>query len=317
MIHILVVGAGALGIRHIEALGLLGGTVKVDVVDPSPQARARAVEVAATLSPLRLAVHDSVDTLASSGDVAIIASNSRQRRAVVEKVLTAGWRNLILEKVLFPALKDYDAVAELIAKSGAATWVNCTRRTFPYAERMRLLFSGAPFSYQVEGGEWGLGCNLVHHLDEAAFLAGRTDFSIDASGLDDGALAAKREGYFEITGTIRANLPNGTRVIATARRGAAPDRSVRIDGQNVSAVVDHGGETLRLSERGREEVLDYPIPRQSVITAEHIRRILGGGAPDLPDFAAATAIHKPLIAALLPHFRKALADPELKECPIT
>ena len=317
MIHIAVVGAGALGIRHIEALGRLEGKVMVDVVDPSPQARARALEVAAALPSLSVSVHDGSAPAPAGGDIAIIACNSRQRRVVADQMLAAGWRNLILEKVLFPALEDYDAVAARIRQAGAAVWVNCARRTFPYAERLHRIFSSAPFAYTVEGGEWGLACNIVHHLDEVAYLSGRSDFSIDVCGLDEGVLAAKRDGYFEITGTIRASLGDGTAFIATARRGADPQRAVHIARQGASAEIDQGGEKLTLSEGGAIKVLDYPIPRQSVVTTDHVKRILSGEAPNLPDFTSAAALHKSLITALLPHFATALGEPDLKECPIT
>lgn len=313
---IILAGAGALGRRHLEALCRLPGEIHVQVVDPSEDALRQAA-IVASASALKLTAHRSAAALDAPADIAIVASNSRERRAIVEALVDLGVGRFLLEKVLFPRLADYEDMTELFSRAGSQVWVNCARRTFPHAKMLREIFAGKPFSYRVEGGDWGLACNLVHHLDEVAYLAGRNDFTLCAGGLDKDVMPAKRAGYYEVTGTIRASLPGGIEMTATSKRGQPADCTVRISSGTVSAAIDQSKETVTLTQNGETTSLPYPIPLQSVITAEHVTRILNGDAPDLPDYETSSEIHKTMISTLLSHFRIALKRPDIDACPIT
>jgi hypothetical protein len=130
-------------------------------------------------------------------------------------------------------------------------------------------------------------------------------------------MPAKRSGYFEVTGSLEARLPGGVRLTAISRKGEPPDRTVTIEADGARAVVDQAAKTLTFTLGGKTSLLTYAIPYQSAITAQHVARILRGEPPDLPGYASAARVHKAMIAALLEHFRKALAQPGLEECPVT
>ena len=317
MTRIVLAGAGELGQRHLQALCRLPGPIHVDVVDPSEEALRRAEQIISETPAVQITQHQRPGSLDAPADIAIVATNSRERRETLEALIGKGVRRFLLEKVLFPKLADYEDVSALLLQSKSVAWVNCARRTYPHADMLRDIFAGKPFCYRVEGGEWGLACNLVHHLDEVAFLSGRDDFEFNADELDKEVMPAKRADYFEVTGTMRAKLPGGVKVSAVAKRGEPIERTVKIESENAAALIDQSAETLTLTLNGETKTLPYPIPFQSVITAEHVSRILEGKAPDLPDFTTASNIHKAMISTLLDHFRMAWSRPELDECPIT
>ncbi|TVR09149.1 MAG: hypothetical protein EA385_07995 [Salinarimonadaceae bacterium] len=169
----------------------------------------------------------------------------------------------------------------------------------------------------MDGQGWGLACNVIHHLDEFAALAGTTDISIDVSGLEPSYVPSKRAGYVELIGLIRARAADGSIFEAICRDGPPGDRTVTVETPDASAVVAQQAATLTVSSGGRSRTMPIEIPLQSRITAEHVRALLSGRAPALPDYENAAAVHRPMIAAFLDHLRRTRPDETFDECPIT
>jgi predicted dehydrogenase len=128
-----IIGAGQLGSRHLQSLS------KTDyllyVVDPSEEslklAKERFDEVADEFRG-SISYLNRIDDLPAEIDVCIVATNSKVRAQVTESLLLhSRIRFLILEKVLFPVLKEYDHIQQLLKNSSTKAWVNCPRRMFP------------------------------------------------------------------------------------------------------------------------------------------------------------------------------------------
>lgn len=314
-----VVGAGAIGTRHIQAMARIDGDLAVFVVDPAPAARAEAIGLLDQVGGLRggrLVESDRIDGLVTVPDVAIVATNSRERPDVVRALLDLGVRKLILEKVLFTRLADYDDVGRSLAATGAEAWVNCPRRSYPASTQLRSLIDGQPFDYRVEGAGWGLGCNAIHHLDEYDMLSGAAALTLSARQLEPCVVDAKRAGYVEFFGALEGKSSAG-RFSAVCTQGAPGDRLVTIETGASTVVISQSAKTMTIVEDGKARVESYPIPLQSESTADHINAILGGRAPGLPDYATASRLHRTMIETFLDHMRRVKNDPSIEECPIT
>ena len=315
-IRVAIHGLGALGRRHLQALARLGRPVRLSAFDPS------AVALAAARQVWDEAVFPDGSVFLAGGDpepsdVAIIATNARERAAAATRAVGAGARALILEKVLFTRLAELDLVGDLLAASGTRAWVNCVRRTYGCFPVLRRLVDGSPFSYRVDGAGWGMGCNLVHHLDEFAALAGGPDVEVDASALERRTIPARRAGYVEFLGTVRARAANGSTFEATCRDGEAGDRVVTIEAGGTRARISQSAATLEIAGAAGTSVSPFDMPMQSRITADHVAAILDGRSPPLPDYAQAAALHRAMLGAFLDHLRRIAGDEGIEECPIT
>lgn len=310
-------GAGALGRRHLAALAQLGAPVAVALVDPLPAAYEAARQVFAdTPFPAGSQLLIGLDTVIEP-DVAIVATNARERAAVIGAALRSGARRLLVEKVLFTRPEDYAATGDALADAGAVAWVNCARRTYGSFAPLQDLVAGQPFAYRVQGTGWGLGCNLVHHLDEFAALAGTTELEVDATDLLPGSIPAKRAGYVEFLGTVRARAATGATFEARCENGPPGDRVVTVRTASVQATVSQLQATLTVADAQGQRTGPIDIPLQSRITADHVRSMLAGERPALPDYAWAAAVHRPMIDAFLGHLRRSAPDRSFDECPIT
>lgn len=223
-------------------------------------------------------------------DVAIIATNSDTRLAVLQELVrTKRVSALILEKVVFPTLAEFDAAITL----GIPAWVNCFRRAVPLYQSLRKRLAGRSWSLVVEGGEWGLGCNAVHYVDLCAFLAASETFASDGR-LDSEILASKRKGFVEFTGRIFGSCGKcGFELIAHA--GSTQPATVSIDGHAIDEAA---------------------LPLQSALTHLLVEEILATGTSSLPTLEQARAMHAPLLGLFLRHLEQ-VTGTRLARCPIT
>src|SRR4029077_20318051 len=142
-----------------------------------------------------------------------IATSADVRRQVIEELLQrTRVRFFILEKVAFQSIPDFDAVMRLLKTKGAKAWVNCSyRRKFSIYQKIKQSIGpGERVVFNLSGGAWGLACNSIHFLDIFSYLTGTTDLRVDGSGLDAKVQPSKREGFIELTGTLKVSTSNNS-----------------------------------------------------------------------------------------------------------
>lgn len=312
MKSVCVVGAGRLGIRHVEGLLSLPTPLSIRVVDPSEDARNRVRELAKRPSPH--SVSSSTD-LPSSGkiDCAIIATTARERADVIRALLSrATVRALLLEKVLFTRTSDYADIGALLAKQGVAAWVNCPLRLMPLRREMQGLLGEGPFSIHFNGGkEHGLMTNIIHYADYASYLARSNDFHVDASLLAHTAAVSKRSGYRELLGSLVLHFNNGSQALCTSLSHARARRTV-LSGTRVRAVFEETGTALLSEEKHDWKWREVPAPfsLQSDMTGPLIRTIMEQGTCELPTYEESSVLHLKIIDGVRGALTRILPDAE-------
>jgi len=317
--RVAVVGAGAIGARHVQAMARVRGPVDLDIVDPSAEARQRARRLLSEDGDLANGTVREflrIEDADAAPDLAIIATTSRDRPAAIRDSVAKGVPALILEKVLFTRLSEYDEAEALFARAGVDAWVNCPRRSYPRAQRLADLIGDAGFSYRVEGQGWGLACNLVHHLDEFDYLSGGAATSLDTNELDPVVANAKRPGFVEFFGHVTGAASVQRRFDAICTEGEPGPRTVSIDCGDMHLAISPD-QTLKVAQGARTSTEDYPMPPQSQLTAAYVDAVAAGKRPALPDYATAARLHRPMIAGFLAHMRRVCGDASIEECPVT
>jgi hypothetical protein len=249
-------------------------------------------------------------------DLAIIATTSRDRLSAIRQAVAKGARALILEKVLFARLDEYDDAATLFSAAGIDVWVNCPRRRYPRVQRLIDLIGDADFSYRVAGQGWGLGCNLVHHLDELDYLAGGVETFLDTHQLEPVVARSKRPGFIEFFGRVVGTAAPKAQFDAVCTDGPAQPRIVSIKLEDKQLAIS-AEQTLTVSHCGQTATEAYPMPPQSHLTAAYVDAVVAGKSPGLPNYATAAKLHRPMIAAFLAHVRRVQGDDSIQECPVT
>lgn len=320
-----IIGAGNLGSRHLQAMALTQRPTEVTVVDPSAEslkiAQGRWEEMEDNPLVKKCRFSPRMEDLPGELDAVVIATSSGPRRAVVEELLSRSKvKYLILEKVLFQRLEDYEAVGSLLKEKQVPAWINCGRRITGFYQRLRkLLESEHHVSMSVAGGNWGMGCNSIHMLDMYAFLTGQQEFTAISNYLDAGVIESKRKGYIEFTGELRIESPKGVLSLVSYREGSRPS-AMSVDTENYHVDIDEAGQKARLFRQEgtgwRWEEWEIDGRLQSRVTQEVVQELVETGNCGLTVYEESAGLHKVLLEAFLEHLSREKKE-RCQICPIT
>jgi predicted dehydrogenase len=324
MRKIVLIGAGQLGRRHLQALSKIDFSADIDVVDPFANSLTGAKTLFNAMpAPSRIRVVrylDSLSELSGVVDVAIIATNSDVRADVVRALLAANEvKNIVLEKVLFQQPGDYASIGKLIERKSVNVWVNHPRRLFPFYERLKTALAGArQVSFAVQGGAWGLGCNSLHFLDLLAYLTEEGVLKINGDGLNDAIIPSKRTGFVEFTGNLSGSI--GAHPFTIFCHEAQSPVVLDICSDEIHVTVDEAVGWYRMARReggwkwetANEKIVHF----QSELTHLVMQDIVRSGRCGLPTYAQASALHLPFLRSLTAHLEK-IGQRSDGSCPIT
>lgn len=315
MAHIVLVGAGNIGSRHLQALARMERSVSISVIDPFPASLTTAEQrwneaLQKSAFKGKSSFASSMDTLPATVDLAIIATDSANRKASFDQLTSlTSVKNAVFEKFLFQKPEDYGEVARTLETQGINAWVNCPRRMMPVYQQIKALVADENrIDFVMKGTDWGMACNSIHMADLFAFLT--RDASIEFSGerIDPEVLEAKRKGYIELLGTISGSDERGNTLSVTSTREKMDGNHIEITTPDFSIKVHENGNAsaaaIASKKSGRVETIPFAMPYQSELSHLFAEPILSTGSCQLTGFAASAALHLGLLAIFIPHLEK-------------
>lgn len=316
---IVLIGAGNIGLRYLQALCLTEKSYRIYVVDLSERALKNAEEIFKK-NPIHheISYYTELEKLPERIDIACITTSSNIRREIVEKLLKiCKLKYLILEKFLFNYMDDYEIVNGLLQNHKVKSWVNCTRRAQDaYINLKEELLSSSFLEITVSGSNWGLGCNAIHFLDLIEFLSGNDNITVNIDKLDNRMIESKRKGFKEITGTITGSMGKCRSLSITSYGEGNMDVSIMITSDKTKFVIDEGRQKIfRYQGNGEWSKEPFKLLYTSEIMQLIISDILATGECQLANYEEASELHKKLQVPLTYFF----ADKGINngECPIT
>lgn len=319
--NLALIGAGELGSRHLQGLMRLTEDKQIYVLDPFrasvERAVARASEVGDTAC---ITAGTDSSILPAELDVAILAMNADHRLSAL-RLLTSCTKvkHIVLEKVLFQRLADFDEAAELIAASGATCHVNHPRRmATPYQELHRELRNAQKVDVHVTGGNWGLGCNALHLLDVIEFLSHSPVTEISFAGLDRVVQQAKRPGFVEFTGILTGRTAKGSFSLTAIDGSESPLTTTVLTPTSQHTFHSVPGQvvTRRAANGWATETVPFRFPYQSELSGVLADELIRTGHCALPEYGPSATLHRTFISGLLNYYRT-LTGSDTDTLPIT
>lgn len=325
MKHVIIIGTGQLGSRHLESLSLLASTdYAVSVVDPSLSALEYSRSVynkSATEASPNTKYFSSIDDLQIKyADLVIIATSSNVRFAVFNQLIkSVKVKNIVFEKVLFQRESEYHQVDKILTEQGINGWVNCPRRSVPQFEQIKQFFGSEQIEKViVEGNNWGLACNSIHFIDICAFILNDSCYKIDFIDLGK-AIPSKRKDFVEFYGSIQCQFSSGATL--ELKCDDAVDVSVKVSFYSKTKTAVQTEMLCLYQEQNGDSALihqeSFKMPFQSEMTAPLVKLLLEDGDCSLTNFKEAKSLHLPFISSLLKHYNSESNLPENKILPIT
>ena len=317
--QILLIGAGALGSRHLQSMCALPA-LEIFVIEPDVHSRQRCLLLPQVSAYPRIKWYSSVAELpCKSFDVVILACSASPRFELAMSVL-AGCkvRYMILEKVVFQHTAHFFQFTQAIEASCCKVFVNCPRRLYPFYQALKPQLDSPAMHMVIRGTNWGLACNSIHFIDLMQWFSGGNDCRVDVSELED-IFPSKRLGYSEISGRLKVFWSDGSSLILDCRwHDTQPvEFEIEIRQQDKCFQIDELNQTCRLTDSGHSDYLTLDrMPFQSELTAGVIADLLQKDHCDLTPYAESTQLHLALLQPLSAWF--AGKNPELSGiCPIT
>lgn len=321
--RICIIGAGNIGSRHLQALALSKYKLNIFIVDcleSSLEKAKRIFEETNGCENHKVQYLYSINQIPEIIDIAIIATSADVRKNVIVHLTShAEVKYMILEKVLFQKLDEYDYFNSLLESKNISAWVNCPRRLYPgYINLKEKLIEANSINVMVSGNQWGLACNCIHMLDLIGFLAGDEGLKIDLDNLDDSIIQSHREGFYEITGSIIGEMGKCKNFIISSYNAEKCPITITICSDIMKCVINENKKRIYASskETNWEWTEDtFEVMYQSQLTHLVVQDILENGKCELINYKNSMYLHTVFIETLSSFFEKKGLGKNI--CPIT
>lgn len=303
---ILIAGTGRLGSRHLQGLSKCRTPLRIYVQHTHAESLDRAEqcwnEVLGPKTHHDVSFHTSFELLPRQLDVAIVATTADIRPRIVSEIANhTTVRYWVLEKVLAQSESGLDEILSHIADSSGA-WVNTPRRMMPWHQLIKSqLGHNHPMTMKVEGGLWGMACNAIHFFDLFAWWTGETLHDVYTDRLNPHWFKSKRQGNWEISGTLESQFSGGSHMLLTSREDSASASMEVSDGRLLWLIKETDGSARRsdgIEITGR-------MPSQSEMSANCVESILECGCCGLSTLEESVALHRVFIRGMLEHWKRA------------
>lgn len=311
MTNLILVGAGQIGTRHLQAVARCGAVSGIRVVEPSITGRSlAAIRWAETGDPRPVPeCHEVLHDIAQGwADIAIVATSAARRRGIVEDLLRLGVRHILIEKLAFQHPRDYDQV--LGRSDDASIYVNCVYRYAPVLKEIRKRLSrGGRFELRIDCGDIGMATNLPHWTDILSYFAG-VPVGLMQVTIDGPTRESKRgDGMCEFAGEAIAAAGDG--ILRAACRGPARAPIFRVKSNDFQIEIDEQNGAIR-GDFPDLTAIGFSAPMVSQTTTLAITQMLAGNCA-LPTLGEVAPTDQTMLRAVA----RALCLDELAEVPIT
>lgn len=316
MRQITLIGCGNIGRRHLQGILKSQFQLHIHVVENDkamlPLAL-KAIEDVGITHQL-VSFHTKYAEITDTQEVVIIATSAPPRLQIIQDVLHRNPpRFLILEKVLFQKISEYEMAFSLLTQYGVPAYVNCTRRYYGHYQQLRSMLQAAESLHmEVSGSNWGLACNTIHFLDLFNFLSNQIDFDFSTELLDEQIIASKRKGYIEFTGTLLSTSNPAYSFKATSLAEEGNPLCVKIYNNNSTILINETSGSLS----GIENV-SYDAPALSMCANRFLDDLLLTQSCKLTPFPISSKLHQSIINSYLRFLFKLQFPITDDACPIT
>ena len=112
--NIFVIGSGNIGSRHVQSLASLAYKLNIFVIDPNKENLEKTKSLFfnqefANRDNINIFFNQTIKRIQDNIDLAFISTNSDVRRKVIQELISKNnVKNIILEKVAFQSINDFD-----------------------------------------------------------------------------------------------------------------------------------------------------------------------------------------------------------------
>ncbi len=321
-IHIIIVGCGNVGSRHLQAIVKLPHELTIEVVEISKKAleiaKSRLEEIDYDKKKIRCNWHDNIQELKEKADLVIVSTTSIGKVELVSKLLDMGYSRFVIDKIVAQSDKEYDFLLNKMTNLKAKAWVNTARGYFESYQKLKKYFEGSePIYMSVNAGNRGLGCVGIHFINLFSFLCDNYKIKLNGDSLYNKLLPNKRgKNLVEFAGTITGSLPDGSSLTITFSPHDDLGQTIDIMGKNKHLLIDESNEKVHFLKGNNQNEFKFKNEFQSSLTTKIVHDILENDNCNLPTLEESSYVHHELFQIFNEHIKK-ISGEDRELCPIT
>jgi hypothetical protein len=305
MYSVVIVGAGNIGSRHLQAFAQAKKKINILVIDPFQTSldvcKTRWNEANTQNNTVEVAFQKNYLNAPKEIDLAIISTNSEHRYNALEELLkNCTCKNVLLEKFLFSSEDEYAKADLLIKKYKCNVYVNLVRRTFDCYQWIfnKLHATKESLVMQVVGNNWGMASNSIHFIDLFCYLTNEAISKCDfADPNSTQLLNSKREGYIEFIGSLLAETNQGSKLTIDCNEGTYDKINLTFKKGNTTILVEEKGDEITARNVTSGATQKFPYPYQSQLTLKYFMEFMEG-KPSLVTYKESMGAHLSFLHAI-------------------
>lgn len=192
---ILIIGAGRMGIRHLQGALSVNEVTQVTLLDINPAALENAY--GAVRKDIRLKTNLIAEFIPQFHDVCIIANTAQDRKDLIDLAVKCECKDLMIEKPLGQSYEEVERLVEYLDSLPLTAVVNLNMRQY---EPVKKLANDLRVTPQLKGdkvitlntGTLGIGCNGIHYLDKLFFILDANKAEIVSAEIEETLIPSGR-----------------------------------------------------------------------------------------------------------------------------
>ena len=312
MKNFLVVGVGSIGKRHVESMGDLKFKFNIHVVDPLTD----NIKIAKNLFYKKkkktylgnYIAYKNIKEVKTNIDIAIIATTADVRFEILTCLLKNNKiKFLLLEKIAFDNIKNYEKAMSLLKKSKIPTYVNFPRRLNTYYNKLRVTLKKEKNIFMsIVGNNWGFASNSFHNLDLFLFLTDSKKIKNISADINKKTYITDRKNFIEFQGYFSFINEFTDKIIMQDFKNLNSEKNsmyggIKIETENITYIIyENFNKVVKIDNKIKANIkIDkINIDKQSSLTSKIILNALAGKKIKLPSLKESYVTHKSILEIL-------------------
>ena len=293
IVKILLVGCGNIGYRHLEGLLNTDLSLNITVIEISQLTIKEQIKKIKQkkFKNKKINFSNNFSIRRLKFDLVICATTAYKRFDLIKKLVNRfNFSKILIEKLAFQNVNDFENALQLFKKNEIQCWVNCPRREFKLFKKIKRQNKNINrLSIDVSGDKWNMASNSIHIFDLFYFFV-NTPVNFTQKKINLKKIPSKHHNFFELTGKFK--IYNKKYSISMSDQRKKRGFTIKIKTPKTKYYIDENKKFVKVSANNKIFFKKITIPLQSQTTKSFIKRIAYNKKILLPTLLEAYLPHK-------------------------
>lgn len=264
--NFLVIGFGGMGCRHAQSLATIDKIGAIYILEKNISIYNLNLKRIGHEDNSKFILIDNVKDVAEEIELCVIATPSGPRYEIMKSLVSLNINYFLLEKVVFQTKKQFLDISTLLPPE--KIYINYVNRYFSNYESIKTDAQEKKILMEVIGGDFGLGCNLLHYLDLFQYM-GAHNISTSAYNLTKNDTQHKRgKDYKEVHGQVSFISSNGSKLNVIADINRDGSNEIKIAYNEIIHVINEQTQNHFIFHKNKIEKKKLEVVFTSALTAK-------------------------------------------------